>query len=121
MWTRSVLASLGVVLLVGCGGMVERSSRDPEDGEPGGPSGLPSDEDSQGPPGGIEPDADTALGECVLGFPEASPKPCAWVADGRCYEARKMACNCACPRDRDSQCLSGFASGPDGRVWVVCN
>lgn len=119
MWTRRLLASLGVVLLASCGGVVERSSRDPEDGDPGAPTELPADDDAKDSDG-IDPNADTALGECVRGYPETFSKPCAWVADERCYDTRAMACNCACPRDRDSQCSSGFESGPDGHVWVAC-
>jgi hypothetical protein len=56
----------------------------------------------------------------VRGPAETYGIACPWVADSRCYEARDMACNCACPRDRDSQCLSGFGEGPDGHVEVVC-
>ncbi|MDF3071471.1 MAG: hypothetical protein K0R38_7072 [Polyangiaceae bacterium] len=122
MWTRSLPASFGIVLLVACGGVVERSSRDLEDSEPGAPAELPADDEPEdGPSGGINPNADTELGECVRGFPEASARPCAWVADGRCYDTRQMACNCACPRDRNSQCLSGFERGPDGHVSVDCD
>jgi hypothetical protein len=65
--------------------------------------------------------ADTELGDCKLG--EVSwdvAEGCAWIADNRCYETREMACNCACPRSRNSQCTSGFDSGPDGRIQVEC-
>jgi len=48
-------------------------------------------------------------------------RPCAWVAENRCYDTREMACNCACPRSRNSECASGFDDGPDGHVWVACN
>ncbi|RYZ07247.1 MAG: hypothetical protein EOO73_12835 [Myxococcales bacterium] len=120
MSTPSLLTSLFLVLLVSCGGVVERSSRDREVDDPAAPAPteLPSEDE---PAGGIDPNADTALGECELGFPETYSKPCAWVAEDRCYDSRKMACNCACPRDRDSQCLSNFANGPDGHVWVACD
>jgi hypothetical protein len=111
-WTLS-----GAVLLVGCGGIVERSSGGTGDGAPQAPSEQPGD-DSGAP--GIDPRSDTELGECVLGYLETFSKPCAWVADDRCYDARQMACNCVCPRDRDSQCTSGFDGGPDGHVWVDC-
>ncbi len=116
------MASVGILLLVACGGVVERSSRDGENEEPGAPTELPADDDgAKTPPGGIDPNADTELGECALGYAETFAKPCAWVAEERCYETRQMACNCACPRDRNSQCLSGFADEPDGHVWVACN
>lgn len=107
-------------LLIACGGVVERS---PEGGEAG-PTPPPPAGNGNGAeddPNGIDPNADTELGECVLGYAETWIRPCAWVAEGRCYETRVMACNCSCPRDRDSQCLSGFESGPDGHVWVSCN
>jgi hypothetical protein len=69
-----------------------------------------------------KPNADVELGECELGPVEdfGSDDPCAWVAEDRCYKTREMACNCACPRSRDSQCASGFDNGPDGHVWVSC-
>lgn len=112
----SVVVLLGVV---GCGGVVEGGSRDPDE------SSDPSREQPPKPEAdssGIrDPDADTELGTCVLGKAERYDEPCAWVANERCYATREMACNCACPRTRDSQCVSGFGAGPDGHVWVDCN
>lgn len=100
----------------GCGGIVERSSRDPEPGD-GEPSQSGSEPDS---PGAVPGESDTELGECKLGPKESFDVPCAWVAQGRCYSTREMACNCVCPRSRDSQCISGFAAGQDGHVGVSC-
>jgi hypothetical protein len=125
------LAGLGLVLgslALACGGRTEA-------GTPGTVVGDPRDDDSSGDGSGdgagnpdcdelhgqCDVDADTELGECKLGFPVfGTGKPCAWVADDRCYDTREMACNCECPRDRDSQCVSGFGAGPDGRVLVEC-
>jgi hypothetical protein len=105
---------LWVALVVGCGGNVEggSSERGSSDGDPNQSPGAP----------GSEPDgADTELGSCKQGRKEDWRDPCPWVADGRCYDDREMACNCACPRSRNSQCTSGFDDGPDGHVWVSCN
>lgn len=109
--------------LLGCGGVVEGGSGDPgEASEPPreGPAGESPEPDADS--SGIgDPMADTELGSCVPGKKERYDQPCAWVANERCYATREMACNCACPRTRDSQCVSGFGAGPDGHVWVDCN
>jgi hypothetical protein len=127
------LAGLGLVvcsLSLACGGRTET-------GVPGtidDPTGSDGSNQGSGKGSGKEPGsgcdelhgqcdagADTELGECKLGVREYSTsKPCPWVADGRCYDTREMACNCECPRDRDSQCLSGFGDGPNGHVLVEC-
>jgi hypothetical protein len=122
MWRLSLVA----VLLVGCGGVVEGGSRQDGSGEepstnPGKVPVTSSDEDADAGGGLDDPNADTELGECKLGYAETYLKDCAWVAEQRCYETRQMACNCVCPRDRDSQCTSGFGSGPEGHVWVACH
>lgn len=111
------------MLVVACGGVVEGGSR--QDGGEQTPSTNPgkdppaSDDEDSGS-GLNDPNADTELGDCKLGYAETYTKACAWVTDGRCYETRQMACNCACPRDRNSQCASGFEGGADGHVWVAC-
>lgn len=114
-----LLATLGVVvsaLSVACGGNTAGGGTGDGDSESmlDGPSDTPGGND--------DPNADTELGDCKLGVAAygEGASACAWVADNRCYSTRAMACNCACPRDRDSQCLSGFESGPEGRVDVVC-
>lgn len=87
------------------------------------PNRGPSDDGGAAPSSsGSDPEADTPLGDCTLGRPELQgfDQPCAWVAEDRCHDTREMACNCACPRERDSQCVSGFEAGPHGRVWVSC-
>jgi hypothetical protein len=109
---------LALPLLVACGGNVEGGSREPKEAAPNS-SAPPSNQNSETD----DPEADVDLGDCTLGTPEnrATANPCPWVADDRCYETREMACNCACPRSRNSQCASGFDDGPDGHVWVACN
>ena len=119
MWTRVMSWGpwlLTLPLLAACGGNVEGGSRDVKEGAPGVP---PAGQDQ----GTDNPDARVDLGDCTLGPAEnrAADDPCPWVADDRCYQTREMACNCACPRSRNSQCVSGFADGPDGHVWVACH
>jgi hypothetical protein len=62
-----------------------------------------------------------ALPECVLGpvraEAEAAGVECNWLVGDRCYERRIAACACACPRDRDSTCVSG---SPGFQVGVAC-
>lgn len=111
---------------VACGGVVEGGSKDPQDGTPSGAAASSAKSSSSGSSsdsGTDNPDADTDLGSCTLGPLEnrATAQQCAWVAEKRCYQTREMACNCACPRSRNSQCSSGFDDGPDGHVWVACN
>jgi hypothetical protein len=107
---------------VACGGNVEGGSKEPAENTPPATSGSDATGDS-GDSATDNPDADTELGNCELGPAEnlASSEPCAWVADDRCYQTHEMACNCACPRSRNSQCASGFENGPNGHVWVACD
>ena len=115
------LGFLPVLLLVGaCGGVVEGGSEDPGEDAP---ARSPSGSGASSSQGSDNPDADIDLGDCKLGPVEnrSTDQQCAWVADMRCYQTREMACNCACPRSRNSQCASGFEAGPDGHVWVACN
>jgi hypothetical protein len=115
--SSTLLGWLAVSLAAACGGSVtgggsEADERLPDSGD------TPNDQ----PPGDYKPPAGTELGECKLGVSayRESEQPCPWVAGERCYGTREMACNCVCPRDRDSQCSSGFEGGPDGRVEVYC-
>ncbi len=110
---------LALPLAAACGGVVETSH------EPGESTAMqsPGTSGKSGKATTDDPDADTDLGDCKLGPKEsyASNQPCPWVADSHCYDTREMACNCACPRSRNSQCVSGFEAGPNGHVGVVCN
>lgn len=108
-------------LVAACGGRTEGGSSEALEPEPGRNEG---NEGNEGKGNWSSPgfEGDTPLGECVLGFPPYRPegRSCPWLADDLCYESREMACNCICPRNRDSQCSSGFDAGPDGRVHVYC-
>lgn len=117
---RCNITGLALLLVLGtlaCGGEVRRSGRDT--GSSNSQASSPNQDDPMSSSFG---EADTAVGDCVPGPPEeeALYGPCMWVADGRCYQEREMACNCVCPRDRDSQCSSGFDAGPNGHVKVSC-
>lgn len=117
MWRLLGLVALGLV--AGCGGHVEGGSKEPVEQDPSEAAG----QDSATPSGTLDTTADTALGACELG-PLASDnpnEPCAWLVNNRCYATRDMACNCACPRDGNSLCLSGFDGGPNGYVPVTCD
>ena len=117
-----LLTAFGIgslLAIVACGGNVSGGSQDPEDSEQ--PETQPDPSATPSGKGGFG-DANTELGPCTLGpvVYETDGAPCAWLADNRCYVERSMACNCACPRERDSQCMSGFEAGPDGHVEVYC-
>lgn len=88
---------------------------------PSGNGGSGPAPDANGGSGGTSPPGD-ALPECVLGPPRASPQAsgaaCNWVVSERCYERRVEACACACPRDRNSTCVSG---SPGLEVGVACS
>jgi len=110
--------ALGVWLLAilpACGGNVEGGGS--PDSDPVSDPAAPDDSGS----GNVPIEGDTALGDCTLGPRVSRLEACAWVAAERCYATREMACNCVCPRERDSQCVSGFDDGPDGRVAVSCH
>ena len=113
---------LAALLVVACGGVVE-TSHQPGENTSKSTTGTSGKASKSNDGSTDNPDADTDLGSCKLGPKEnyGSDKPCAWVADGLCYDSRDMACNCVCPRSHNSQCASGFESGPNGHVWVACN
>ena len=117
-WSARV-GLLSLSLAAACGGSVTGGGSEDDEAT------LPDTKDppTQSEPSGRDnPNADTELGECKLGVSAYGDEayPCAWIAGERCYGTREMACNCACPRDRNSQCSSGFEGGPDGRVDVYC-
>ena len=121
---RSVVAALGwlsIALVAACGGRTVTGSEAGEGTDEVAEPNPGSGSEEPAPGGGGDFPADTELGECQLGKVSWDVDfGCAWIADNRCYETRAMACNCACPRDRDSQCTSGFESGPNARVQVDC-
>ncbi len=62
------------------------------------------------------------LGDCHLGELPSSATTCPWLGDdGRCYPTVDDACNCVCPRDHASVCVSGFPGGKHSMVAVSCN
>jgi hypothetical protein len=132
------LLSLLAAILVACGsrspleesGDFDPDAQDETDGSPanGGSGATPSDNGGSGPApaanggtGGTAAAGDT-LPECVLGpartSPQVSDVECNWVVSDRCYERRIEACACACPRDRNSTCVSG---SPGREVGVACS
>lgn len=71
---------------------------------------------------GTDGSSSHALGPCHPGTPVASATSCAWLgSDGLCYRTVDDACNCVCPRNGASVCVSGFPRGDNGRVPVSCN
>ncbi len=107
------------LVVAACGGTVqEPDDRDPdttnEDGsETSSETGSETESDFK----------DVPLGQCEGGFDrsEDPDKPCNWLGeDGLCYETREAACNCVCPRDRDSTCSSGFFRGEGEATPVYC-
>lgn len=67
----------------------------------------------------LEP-GESPLGPCVVGA-EPTGQPCPFFADGLCYPTKAAACNCACPRDRDSTCLSDLGGSAESTSFVQCN
>ena len=63
-----------------------------------------------------------ALGACHPGPYPADATTCPWLGDdGRCYQTVDAACNCVCPHDHASVCVSDFPGGPESKVKVSCN
>ena len=110
----------------GCGGNVKESGEDTaaQDKATDAETTTSSTDPSSGETT-AEATGDTRrLGECVEGFePQAEPeRSCNWLGDdGLCYDTREAACNCVCPRDHDSFCLSGFYDGEGSRTEVYCS
>lgn len=129
---RRVRLCLGAALLlfVGCGGRTdvwreEGSNNEALEEDPHaqqtdaqaagndtiGPDGTTTDEEWQWD--------SQPLGACEKGkLPQSGP--CDWLAEGRCYATKDEACDCICPRDRETLCLSGFWDGPDSQTRVHC-
>lgn len=77
---------------------------------------------STGSTGGGAIDPNSSLGPCVPGFSPADEprRPCNWFADGLCYDDKRAACSCICPRDRKSICASPSYKGDGERTQVTC-
>jgi hypothetical protein len=132
------IISLAAAYFVACGsrspleesGDLDPDTQDETEGTPanGGSGATPSANGGSGPApatnsgtGGTAATGET-LPECVLGPARASQEAgdveCNWVVGDRCYERRIEACACACPRDRNSTCVSG---SPGREVGVACS
>lgn len=111
-------------LAAACGGAVDEGAQseppsdgDASDSDASDSDGVPS-EGSEGD--GTEPGQMT-LGECKLGFRSGEEdRPCTWLAEARCYETKVAACDCICPRDVPSLCLSDFPGGEGSETNVTC-
>lgn len=118
------LFGLTLCALSACGGRVEA----PPDGS--GSSSSESESDptpvaAAGKSNGGSPDDPSRgkLGDCKPGFARSdSSHTCDWLTpEGLCYASKEAACNCTCPRDHDSVCVSGFYDGPGRETKVICN
>ena len=120
MTSKALFLLLALSGSTGCGGDVKDSSEDTtKDGKTASPSANSST---------TEADAGSSdtqkLGSCKKGFDplEQPDQPCNWLGDdGLCYDDRQAACNCVCPKDCSSLCLSGFYDGEGSRTDVYCS
>jgi len=94
------------LLVAACGGRVET------DGESGPSNGAYGSGDE--PASGAGP-----LGPCVLGS-KPSGQSCPYLGDGRCYPTKAAACNCICPRDHDSWCVTDMDDPAQASSFVEC-
>jgi hypothetical protein len=108
-----ILGLIFAVFFVACGGQVDDGGEKDPTGAPGSPSGdSGTDED--------DPWSGVPLGDCQGGFKPGNPEePCVWKVGKLCYPTKHDACNCACPKDHDSICSSGYPDG-FGPVEVFC-
>jgi hypothetical protein len=106
------LGLIFAVVFVACGGQVDEGKDEAPTGAPGSQTGDSGTEE--------DPWAGAPLGDCKGGFKPGNPEePCVWKVGKLCYPTKDAACNCACPKDHDSICSSGY---PDGfsPVEVSC-
>jgi len=111
-------------LAVACGGEVTGQADVAEQSEAAdvaGDAAVPASEGTAEGPEDDAPPGDITLGECKLGFLRgASETPCNWLAASRCYESKTLACNCVCPREGSSLCLSDFYGGEGSETKATC-
>jgi hypothetical protein len=109
-WLSSLL-----ICAAGCGGRTEDS-----DERSGG--GGSSSENSSAVSDASAWEANLPLGDCQPGFEPSAAygRPCNWLGEGLCYDTKEDACNCICPREPGTQCISGFYDGEDSRTLVSC-
>jgi hypothetical protein len=123
-WARALPL---VAFTLSCGG---RAAFD--DGDPSGEGGGQTEDPAMDPDPGTSTGASNSMGRggrgggststldpCRPGplLRDTSPSACKWTVEQRCYEERQAACACACPRDRESRCISSFEGT---QVPVIC-
>jgi hypothetical protein len=123
---RLLLCLLGFSGLVACGGRVldDRGSDGSDTSQPAAPASAGSGGKSSGDSGTTVRLPTQELGQCRPGFSRAQNPalPCHWVTEaGMCFEESDAACDCVCPKDRDSVCAHGFDRGPNSATLVVCD
>lgn len=116
-----LLFGLSLCAVLACGGRVES----PPDGSGSGSQEDPNPAAAAGKSNGGSSDDSSRgkLGPCKPGFGRSDPSlTCDWLTpEGLCYSSKEEACNCTCPRDHDSVCVSGFYDGPGGETKVYCD
>lgn len=112
LWAISLMS-----LMTACGGRIESDS-----GTGGGTGTDGAGPDGSGEGGASAGPSGSPLGACEGGFERSvDGPPCNWVdGDDLCYSTKDEACNCICPRDRDSVCSSGFFRGEGNSTPVSC-
>ncbi len=62
------------------------------------------------------------LGDCQGGH-DPYEGACPWIDSDwtLCFPSKEAACDCLCPQDRDSTCVSGFYNGENGQAPVYCD
>lgn len=124
----AVFCLLTATSLPSCGGQVEEDN--PTSSERQLTTGDLSDKEAPLPAEASSPDEDSEPDDsslelpedCVLGFVRSKdPTRCIYQFEDYCYEEKLLACACACPRHRDSVCVSGFPGPPGVPTQVSCN
>jgi hypothetical protein len=109
-WLLSLGIASSLTLLPACGGRVVQQGNGAGGASPDGGSSTSYNDGSHN------------LGPCVEGTSPYTAGPCPWLgSDGLCYPTVDAACNCVCPRDHASTCVSGFPGGPQSKVLVSCS
>ena len=122
--TKRLILAVPLLLLGACGGRAIETGPDGSGGSDvvDASAGSAGGGDRPSTPTGSLPKRD--LGACDPGFSRAMfpSRQCNWLSeDGICFDTKDLACNCVCPSDHDSVCLSGFYGGPGSATVVRCN
>ena len=111
--TVAMLASGAVLLAAGgaCGGKLgdrSDSKEDPKEQVEHDGAGGQGEDGNDGQPGADDGTTSSrTLEACEQGFlHEDNPgRACPYIADGRCYDTPEAACDCACPREGQPNCV----------------